>query len=75
MEIQEAFNNAMAQALGYHDVDALLMSIPKGMRIRAADRQERFNHAVALHHGFDNVEDLVAANGMRGTAGLLSFKP
>jgi len=73
--IQEAFNNAMAQALGHRDVSDLLNAIPEELRLRGdVTRQEQINHAFALKQGFDSVQDLVAANGMNGTRGLKSRK-
>lgn len=73
-DIQDAFNNALAQVFGYHDADAIMSAVPKQRRIKTDDRQAQFNHAVALFSGFDNVDDLVAANGMNGTRGLKSVK-
>jgi len=69
--IQEAFNNAMAQVMGYQDANALLRAIPEEYRLKGEPtRQEQINHALALKQGFDSVDDLVAANGMGGTRGL-----
>ena len=72
-EMQEAFNNAMAQVMGYHDANALISAIPKERRLPGnPTRQEQFNHAMALKQGFDSVQDLVDANGMVGNRGLKS---
>lgn len=71
-DLQEAINNAVAQAFGYHDADALVSAVPKDRRLKhiPCQRQQHINHAIALFSGFDSVDDMMFANGMSGTRGL-----
>lgn len=65
--IQACFDNAMLDVLGYASYKELQDAVPVEKRLpdTASDRDQR-NHAFAIAFGFENVADLIAANGMRG---------
>lgn len=64
--IQDAINEALAQAKGFADVDTLLEYVDRNERGIDGKHQDRVNHAFAVIEGFNNVDDFLAAKGMRG---------
>lgn len=67
MSIQDAFNQAAAESMGFVGVQDMLDAVPLDRRLPiTTERQDQINHAFAIHKGFNNVQDLVDAQGMRG---------
>ncbi|ARV77420.1 hypothetical protein FDI21_gp291 [Pseudomonas phage Noxifer] len=69
--IQSAFENAMAESLGFVSVQAVLDAVPPDKQLTGnPTQQDRINHAFAIAFGFDSTQDMVDAQGMRGRKGL-----